>query len=64
MTLYAKWVPAKITVNTKMEAYLFGDTGYQLPEKLNISVTGETFNYKGASVGFKGYSINLLLQFF
>lgn len=44
MTLYAKWVPAKITVNTKMEAYLFGDTGYQLPEKLNISVTGETFN--------------------
>lgn len=44
LTLYAKWAPADITVHTKLAAYLFGDTGYQLPGKLHISVTGETFD--------------------
>ncbi len=44
MTLYAKWTPARITVNTKIPAYLIGNTGYRMPEQINISVTGETFD--------------------
>ena len=44
MTLYAKWTLADITVNTRIPAYLFGNDTYSLPEKINISVTGETFD--------------------
>lgn len=44
MTLYAKWAPADIVVNTGIPAYLFGNGDYKLPEKINISVTGETFD--------------------
>lgn len=43
MTLYAKWTEAEITINTKIPAYLFGES-FEMPDVINVTAAGESFD--------------------